>query len=398
MSHGLILVTDCALQAVEEEQERFGDRQQQQQKDIQRLQAASQQLEQEQQQSRRTTEGDSGVCAQAPAAAPLNAASALMQRTVSGRQRVAAAPLSAAAVAEHAHTDGGVVCNLPQGFSLPEMGCMLPSSFSEPDQAQSSRDLATYQPTPSSLGKPSSGQQQPRDVRASDTMPADGEHSGASVSQLLSESRSSRAQLFSAAGLVDRVCALEEQQQETEELVARLEVLEELQQQQAEELAARLQALEDLSAGAVPLDAMTCGAVEARLSVLEDDNSEHKQQLQVCVDGYMMLDGQRCCSPLKAPGQQCVCGRSHSRPVSGCLHEPTAGRNSLQSTVGPVETAPLPSKPDRLPFSLTAGSPSPASQAMRRVGSCPTAAGKQRGTAQIARRAAAAVHRPDGRH
>lgn len=218
-----------------------------------------------------------------------------MQRSVSGRQRVGVAPSPAAAATEHAHTDGGVACNLPQGFSLPEMGCMLPSSISEPDQAQSSRDLATYQPTPSSLGKPSSGPQQPQDVRASDPMAADGEHSGASVSQSLSESRSSRAQLFSAAGLVDRVCALEEQQQETEELVARLEALEE-QQQQAEELAARLQALEEQSAGAVPLDAMTCGAVEARLSVLEDDNSEHKQQLQVCVEERLMHDGWCCCS------------------------------------------------------------------------------------------------------
>jgi hypothetical protein len=301
-----MLVQHDALQAVEEEQERFGDRQQQQRKDIQRLQAASQQLEQQHQ--RRTTEGDSDMCAAAPASAPLNAASALMQRTVSGRQRVAAVPSSAVAATEHAHADGRVVCNLPQGFSLPEMGCMLPSSISEPDQAQNSRDLATYKPTPSSLGKPYSVQQQPRDVRASDSLPADGEHSGASVSQLLSESRSSRAHLFSEAGLVDRVSALEEHQQEAEELVARLEALEE-QQQQADELAARLQALEEQSAGAAPLDAMTCGAVEARLSVLEDDNSEHKQQLQVWVDPYCQMSS-GVAALLEAPGQQ--------RPAASC--------------------------------------------------------------------------------
>jgi hypothetical protein len=46
-------------------------------------------------------------------------------------------------------------------------------------------------------------------------------------------------------------------------------------------VSSRLEALEDQLGDAAPLDGMTCGAVEARLSVLEDDSNEAKQQLQV---------------------------------------------------------------------------------------------------------------------
>jgi hypothetical protein len=64
-------------------------------------------------------------------------------------------------------------------------------------------------------------------------------------------------------------------------LAERVRLLGEQQAQANDDITQRVEALEQQQAADAPLDAMTCGAVEARLSVLEDDSGEAKQQLQV---------------------------------------------------------------------------------------------------------------------
>lgn len=236
-------------QAVEEEQERVGDCQHQQRKDIQ-------QLQQQQQQSR-------GAPPAEPASQGLVAA-----RVASGRQRVSGASVStAAAPSRDSHTDGGAVCALPAGFALPDMACMLPSSISEPDSPQlTGRDSASaLYPRSNNL------QQQPSQLSQSSADVGEAPGQGTAAFQ-----GSQQLQLAD----------------DLDVLAGRLRLLEEQQVQAGDEVTRRLNALEQQHAGDAPLDAMTCGAVEARLSVLEDENSEAKQQLQV---GMHVDSGAACC-------------------------------------------------------------------------------------------------------
>lgn len=151
---------------------------------------------------------------------------------------------------------------LPPGFALPDMASVIPTSISEPE-AQHSR-YSSIHAAPSSILEQHTPRQQPSTGMVGEALPAGYERSGLELSALLSESQDCRNQLLSdVADLIERVRVLEQQQG------------------QAEGVSSRLQTLEDQMGGAAPLDGMTCGAVEARLSVLEDDGNEAKQQLQV---------------------------------------------------------------------------------------------------------------------
>jgi hypothetical protein len=133
---------------------------------------------------------------------------------------------------------------------------MLPSSISEPDSPQlTGRDSASalYPRSSNLLQQPSQLSQSSADVgEAAGDGTAAPQHS---------------PQLQVAGDL--------------EALAERVRLLEEQQAEAGDEATQRLDALEQQQARDAPLDAMTCGAVEARLSVLEDDSGEAKQQLQV---------------------------------------------------------------------------------------------------------------------
>jgi hypothetical protein len=231
------------MQSVEEEQEQFGERQQQQRKDIQQVRAS---VEQQSEQLRSSS-------------VSIVAAGAHIRQVSSGRQRVATGASDAAAASSKAHSDSGAMCTLPPGFALPDMASMIPTSISEPD-AQHSRHASAHA-GPTSIPEQQVLHQQPPAGATADRLPAGCESSGL----LAGPQDNSRDELAgNLADLVGRVRALEEQQE------------------QAEGMPARLQALEEQFEDVRPLDAMTCGAVEARLSVLEDDSSERKEQLQVC--------------------------------------------------------------------------------------------------------------------
>lgn len=228
------------LQSVEDEQERLGERQQQQRRSLQQLQASVEQQERERRLS--------------SSAATASVASASIRQVASGRQRVCASADGAAAPG-YAHSDSGTMCTLPPGFALPEMASMIPTSISEPEAQHSARRSSSTHTAPTSILEQQPLRQQPSATNSA---------AGLDVPRL-SESQDGRnSQLASeVAELSERVCALEEQQK------------------QAEGMSARLQEVEEQLGAAAPLDAMTCGAVEARLSVLEDDSNERKQQLQV---------------------------------------------------------------------------------------------------------------------
>jgi hypothetical protein len=231
------------MQSVEEEQEQFGERQQQQRKDIQQVRAS---IEQQSKQLRTST-------------VSIAAADAHVRQVSSGRQRVATGASNEADASSKAHSDSGAMCMLPPGFVLPDMVSMIPTSISEPD-AQHSRHASAH------AGPTSIREQQVLRQQLPAGATADRLAAGCQSSRLLAgHCNSSRDQLAGdLADLVGRVQALEEEQV------------------QAEDVPARLQALEEQFKDVRPLDAMTCGAVEARLSVLEDDSSDHKEQLQVC--------------------------------------------------------------------------------------------------------------------
>lgn len=254
------------VQSVEEEQEQFGERQQQQRKDIQQVRAS---IEQQSEQLRSST-------------GSVAAAGTHIRQVSSGRQRVATGASNAAAASSKAHSNSGAVCTLPPGFALPDMASMIPTSISEPE-AQHSRHASAHA-GPSSILEQQALQRQPSADTTADRLPAGSDSTGL----LAGPQDSSRDQLAGdLAELVGRVRALEEQQE------------------QAEDVPARLQALEEQFEDVRPLDAMTCGAVEARLSVLEDDSSERKEQLQVCrlctyhsAHGYGLCTLQQCNSML----------------------------------------------------------------------------------------------------
>jgi len=243
------------LQAVEEEQEHLGDRQHQQHRDITRLQAANGQQQQQQQ------------------AASVNAVMAsadgpCMPQASAPRQRVAP-PSAAAARTTQLHTDGGAGCMLPGGWSLPDMAHMLPTSISEPEQEQRSKGTeAALKPCSSILQQQAS---QPQDCSAASTSPVPP----------------------TGVPLPGHEASL---QADVAELAARLNTVEEQQRQQAQGLTAcrgntddtQQQQQQQQQHYGAPLDAMTCGAVEARLSVLEDCSTEHTQQLQVRSSSHLV--------------------------------------------------------------------------------------------------------------